>query len=579
MTASRRALIVAGVLVAVALGLPWGGSVREASAQGIQVISATPPSADQGTFTLPVTIKGNGFKKGAKAKFYLTGTTNPAGISVSSTRFIDSTQLIATIDISGTAEVAGFDIVVQNTDGRTGKGTELFKVTAKIDPCTLPDPQPTPSAYVTDQPGYPGYLDGTFGSGTGRVVGPLHLSAQSAAIDSQGRIVLVGGRTDACAPSSARSVWIVARYLPTGALDPTFGPDGDGVVTMAFSNNSVAEAVAIQPDGKILVGGGSPASRKGNAAYRPTIARYNADGSLDTDFGTGGIVLVPGTSWGVVRAIAIQGDGNIVAVGQSDYQYALVVRLLPDGSLDGTFGTSGQRLLNTENDGVAKGWAVAIQTIGSEQYVLVGGTRMDTPTNRHIRFALWRLTSSGTPDTSFGTSGVVVTAFQFPDAQGQPTDSYADQLTGIAVDSDNGIVAAGYMDETGNGYAVNVELARYDVSGTLDPAFGDGGKVVLLSQSPVEFATAVGIQRDGRIVLGGWGTGPPAAIVWRLDAFGGPDSSFGVSGRVDLPIANGASLVAADAMVLFDGKIISAGNILVRGTPDLRFAFVSRVWQ
>ena len=128
MTVSHRALIVVAVLIAISFGLPWSGAVPEAAAQVIQVDSALPDNAAQGTLSLPVTIRGSGFKKGAKAKFYLGGTTNPAGITVSSTRFIDSTQLVATIDVDATATVAGFDIIVQNTDGRTGKGTELFTV-------------------------------------------------------------------------------------------------------------------------------------------------------------------------------------------------------------------------------------------------------------------------------------------------------------------------------------------------------------------------------------------------------------------------------------------------------------------
>ena len=131
MTGSRKALIVVAVLFAALLGLPGVGAVPEAAAQVIQVDSALPDSAAQGTLSLPVTIKGSGFKKGAKAKFYLPNTSDPGGITVSSTRVVDSTQLVATIDVASTAVVSGFDIIVQNTDGRTGKGTELFKVTVK----------------------------------------------------------------------------------------------------------------------------------------------------------------------------------------------------------------------------------------------------------------------------------------------------------------------------------------------------------------------------------------------------------------------------------------------------------------
>ncbi len=132
MTASRRVLIVIGVLLAVSVGLPWGGTVREASAQ-ISVTAADPPTGEQGSLNLSVIIKGKGFKNGAKAKWFKTGTTDPAGVNVKSTQFVSSAQLVATIDIADAAAIADFDIVVQNTDGRTGKGTELFSVTQKIE--------------------------------------------------------------------------------------------------------------------------------------------------------------------------------------------------------------------------------------------------------------------------------------------------------------------------------------------------------------------------------------------------------------------------------------------------------------
>jgi hypothetical protein len=133
MTASRKALIVVGVLVAVALDLPWAGAVATASGQSISVTAANPPSGEQGALNLPVIINGKGFKNGAKAAFYKSKTTDPGGVNVKSTQFVSSTQLIATIDIADTAALSLFDIQVQNADGRTGKGTELFSVVQKRD--------------------------------------------------------------------------------------------------------------------------------------------------------------------------------------------------------------------------------------------------------------------------------------------------------------------------------------------------------------------------------------------------------------------------------------------------------------
>jgi FG-GAP-like repeat len=102
----------------------------------IQVKSATPSSGAQGTVNLNVAVTGNGFKKGAKAQWFVTGTTNPGGVTVNSTTFNGSGQLTANITISSTADLSGYDIQVTNSDGRTGVGTELFAVTSGPKGCT-----------------------------------------------------------------------------------------------------------------------------------------------------------------------------------------------------------------------------------------------------------------------------------------------------------------------------------------------------------------------------------------------------------------------------------------------------------
>lgn len=104
--------------------------ITPASAQ-ISVTSALPNSTTQGTINLDVTVGGKGFKNGANAQWFLSGTTNPGGVTVNSTAFVNSNTLKANITVSSTANVGNFDIVVTNTDGRTGKGTELFAVQSK----------------------------------------------------------------------------------------------------------------------------------------------------------------------------------------------------------------------------------------------------------------------------------------------------------------------------------------------------------------------------------------------------------------------------------------------------------------
>ncbi|HSF16315.1 MAG TPA: hypothetical protein VLK65_12265 [Vicinamibacteria bacterium] len=118
---NRKAFWVALFVLSIA---PWAWS------QAIKVDTADPPSAPQGTVNLNVTIRGSGFKNGAKSNFFVSGTQDPGGIGVKQTTFVSSTELLANIDIADTAVIAKFDIEVLS-GGRRGKGTELFAVTEK----------------------------------------------------------------------------------------------------------------------------------------------------------------------------------------------------------------------------------------------------------------------------------------------------------------------------------------------------------------------------------------------------------------------------------------------------------------
>jgi hypothetical protein len=124
----------APILILLAVGfvlLNLSGSISAVQAQQVQVNAADPAAAAQGTTNLNVKVTGKGFKKGATAKFLVTGTTDTGGIQVNSTTFVSSGELTANIDVADTAVIANFDIAVANADGRGGKGTELFAVTAK----------------------------------------------------------------------------------------------------------------------------------------------------------------------------------------------------------------------------------------------------------------------------------------------------------------------------------------------------------------------------------------------------------------------------------------------------------------
>jgi len=123
-------------LTLLVLGLAPLGS---ASAQ-VKVTSATPASAYQGTLALDVVVGGSGFDPSAKVAYFVSGTTNPGGITVRKIAYRNSKELVTTIDVAATADLSSFDIVVTLSSGRKGKGTTLFSVQAKAR-----DPAPAPT--------------------------------------------------------------------------------------------------------------------------------------------------------------------------------------------------------------------------------------------------------------------------------------------------------------------------------------------------------------------------------------------------------------------------------------------------
>ena len=121
-------LIILAALIALILS--W--LLPTSNAQGqVQVTAADPMAAEQGTLNLNVKVTGKGFKNGAKAKWFVTGTADDGGVTVNSTTFVSSTELSANITVPDGATIANYDIQVLNSDGRGGKGTELFAVTGR----------------------------------------------------------------------------------------------------------------------------------------------------------------------------------------------------------------------------------------------------------------------------------------------------------------------------------------------------------------------------------------------------------------------------------------------------------------
>src|SRR5689334_15326277 len=118
--------------------LTWGGGATPLLAQTVTVTSAFPSAAGLGTVNLNVIVSGNGFKSGAQAVWFLSGTTNPAGVTVNSTAFNGASQVTANITVAAGATLGSFDVLVRNPNGRTGKGTGIFAVTQTSPSCGVP---------------------------------------------------------------------------------------------------------------------------------------------------------------------------------------------------------------------------------------------------------------------------------------------------------------------------------------------------------------------------------------------------------------------------------------------------------
>ena len=216
-----------------------------------------------------------------------------------------------------------------------------------------------------------GSLDTTFGA-DGKVItdfGGSYDWATGVAIQSDGKIVVVGVSID-------QANFALARYNTDGSLDTTFGAAGNGKVSTNFSGKSDQSlAVAIQSDGKIVVAGNS-------GRYPPppfydfAVARYNTDGTLDSGFGSSGKVTTNFSgSYDTCLAVAIQSDGKIVAVGDSDGNDFALARYDTNGALDSTFGTGG-KVTTDFSGGQDQAYAVAIQSDG--KIVAVGTSKGDS---------------------------------------------------------------------------------------------------------------------------------------------------------------------------------------------------------
>jgi serralysin len=330
-----------------------------------------------------------------------------------------------------------------------------------------------------------GSLDTTF-DGDGKLTtdfGSSNDSGQSVTVQADGKILVAG---------SGLSDFMLARYNPDGSLDTTF--DGDGKVTTDFGSTvDSGRSVVVQADGKILVAGTSLNGSGSDFA----LARYNADGTLDNGFGTGGKVTTDfgGYDWG--SRVVMQADGKILVAGEGK-----LARYNSNGSLDSTF--SGDGMLTTDDFLSGYGYSATVQADGK---ILVAGTDIQHNSND---FGLARYNPDGTLDTTFGSGGKVSTNFGFFTAWGYDDMESDDHVYSVTVQTDGKILVAGQSNYLSSDWNTpDFALARYNPDGSLDTTFGSGGKVTtdigIYSDGydAGDWAYSVAVQSDGTILVAG----------------------------------------------------------------------------
>jgi uncharacterized delta-60 repeat protein len=386
-------------------------------------------------------------------------------------------------------------------------------------------------------------LDPTFdGDGRVRTTFAAAVYAGAVALQADGKIVVAGYI------GGADFDFALARYNADGSLDTSF--DTDGKLTTHFgSGDDQAVAVAVQTDGKIVAAGRAFTGGRLDFA----LARYNTDGSLDTTFDTDGKVTTQfGPSSAAAWAVVVQPNGKIVAVGEgpvgSTFDFALA-RYNADGSLDTTFDSDG-KVTTAFDSGNDQAFAVALQPDG--KIVAAGVAQVAGSSD----FALARYHTDGSLDTTFDTDGKVATAF-----------GSVDQATAVAVQPDGKIVAAGVavLGSAFNEFA----LARYNTDGALDLTFDADGKVTTGFDSQSDTALAVILQPDGKIVAVGFANSLNFALA-RYNADGALDPTFDSDGRVTTDFGSGVDSASA-AVRQPDGKIVAAG-VAEGGSTDFGLA-------
>ncbi len=397
----------------------------------------------------------------------------------------------------------------------------------------------------------PGALDASFGT-NGKVrmsIGPGNDIAYALAIQQDGKIVAAGLSSLASSPSSTE-YFTITRFLTSGASDTTFGLNPGRADYFIGS----ASSVALQSDGKIVAAGSNVVSMSSLTSPADfLIARYNIDGTRDTSLNSNGTVTMNtgGYVHSVVNSVALQSDNMIVVAGEGTNDastfVSIVARFTTTGALDTSFNTTGVIITDTIGT-TSRAKVVKVQP--DDGKIVVGGDYQDGSGPQS--FYLSRFAMDGTPDVLFSSG--TITASPGTNAV----------LADIAFLSGGKILVAG----TTNIGSDDIFLMRYNADGTLDTTFGTNGIVITDDgNNGVETATGLAVQQDGKIVVAATfnpTTGPTQTkdfALFRYNADGTEDSTFGNGYGMVLHTDFGYNYddIAGEVQIQQDGKLVEVG--------------------
>ena len=368
-----------------------------------------------------------------------------------------------------------------------------------------------------------GSLDSTFGIG-GKVTSDIAAVdiAKNITLQVDGKILVVGSSSSSY---DIASVFVVVRYNTDGSLDSSFGGSGKVTTHIGSSFNESPIGVVQLSDGKILVGGSSPDGF--------LLARYQSNGSLDLTFGSNGKVIKRLSQFVDATDMTVLTDGAIALVGSNRYDNDFfVARFNANGSSDSTFGSAGVVYTRFDMDVDGNTYlgfgrtdtagAVAVDTAG--RLVVAGSSEFNMGQGYIGRVAVARYLSNGTLDTSFSNRGFVLTGF--PTSLGLHVN-----INDMAIQVNGKILLIGNTVQQSGSYRYNVILARYNSDGSLDNSFGVGGLVIpsAMSSTNSNFGSGVQILTNGKILVSGSrfnGVNMDFSLV-RYNSDGSLDATFG----------------------------------------------------